>query len=77
MAYRPRKTFNATAQVVCVQRDGYRTSFGLTTVADIKATTKKAAEQIARRLWRMRGELPVKRPKYRSSCKLLSSIEEV
>ncbi|MBV8284108.1 MAG: hypothetical protein JO175_05610 [Candidatus Eremiobacteraeota bacterium] len=49
----------------------------MTTVADIKATTKKAAEQIARRLWRMRGELPVKRPKYRSSCKLLSSIEEV
>ena len=75
--YKPRKSFNATAQVVCVQRDGWRTSYGLTTVSDIKASTKKGAEQIARRTWHIRGELPVKRPKYRSSCKIHTSVEEV
>ena len=76
MAYKPRKSFNAMAQVVCTQRDGYRTSFGLSTILDIKATSKKGAEQIARRTWHVRGELPVKRPKYRSSCKIFPSVEE-
>ena len=46
MAYKPRKSFNATAQVVCVQRDGYRTSIGLSTILDIKATSKKAPSRL-------------------------------
>ena len=46
MAYKPRKSFNAIAQVVWVQRDGYRTSFGLSTVLDIKATSKSAPSRL-------------------------------
>lgn len=71
------KLFNATAQVVCQQRNGYRTSIGLTTITDIKATTKTGATRKAKRTWRDRGELPVPGMKHKASCKLHASVEEI
>ena len=70
------KSFNAMAQVVCVSSDGYRSSRGLSTILDIKARTKKNAETIAKKTWRIRGELPVKRGKYKARCTIHPSVEE-
>lgn len=78
-----KKTYNAQAQVVCTFRGagaGYSrrsTSIGLTTVFDIRATTKRGAETIAKRTWRSRGELPVPGMKRKASCKIHPSVEEV
>jgi hypothetical protein len=71
-----KKTFNAMAQVVCVFRGGSRTSVGLSTLFDIRATTKRGAEVIAKRTWRQRGELPVPGMKHKASCKIHPSVEE-
>jgi hypothetical protein len=81
---RKAKRYNAMANVVCVLRGGSRasgasrsrTSIGLSTVYDIKATTKLGAERAARRTWRSRGELPVPGMKRKAACKLHASVEE-
>ena len=71
------KTFIAIGQVACQKRDGYRTSIGLSTVDDIRATTKAGATRKALKTWRSRGELPVPGMKHKASCKVHPSVEEI
>jgi hypothetical protein len=65
-----KKRYNAIAQLVCRVSGGYRTSYGLTSVTGIRATTKAKATKVARRVWRMRKELPA------PGCKMHLSVEE-
>jgi hypothetical protein len=62
--------YNAMGQLVCRVSGGYRTSYGLTSVIGIKATTKAKATKVARRVWRMRKELPA------PGCKMHLSVEK-
>lgn len=65
-----KKRYNADGRLVCLI-GGYRRSFGLSTIYDIKAETKLRAEGIARRIWRRRNEMPTPR-----ACKAHLSVEE-
>ena len=65
-----KKRYNATGQLVCRTSGGYRTSYGLTSVIGIKATTKTRAKKVAKRMWRRRKELPA------PGCKMHLSVEE-
>jgi len=65
-----KKRYNAIAQLVCRVRGGYRSSHGLTSVVGIKAATKAKATKVAKRVWRMRKELPA------PGCKMHLSVEE-
>ena len=65
-----KKRYNATAQLACRVRGGYTRSHGLTSVVGIKATSKARATKVAKRVWRMRKELPA------PGCKIHLSVEE-
>ena len=61
---RSTRKYNAIAQVIGKTRDGWKTSWGLTSVTEIEASSKSEARRAAMAIWRKRGEWPERGKRY-------------
>lgn len=69
--------YNAIAQAAGKTRDGWNTSFGLTSIVGIDAPNENAALEIALSIWKKRREWPVRNRRLdTASFKLYPTIAE-
>ncbi len=70
-------TYNAIAQAAGKTKDGWQTSFGLTSIIGIDALNEDAALKIALSIWKERKEWPVRNRRLNSaSFTLYPSVVE-